>query len=134
MYKRQGESFTDAVIREVWEETGLKISEPKLCGIKDWMKDEETRYIAVSYTHLPQIGVVFSCAVIRVQFHFFRACDHALIKGIDALNHIDFRVVDISHDRSQIGKVSVLRVKNEMCIRDRTCTFKDSSVDLSSTF
>lgn len=31
----RGESFTDAVIREVWEETGLKISEPKLCGIKD---------------------------------------------------------------------------------------------------
>lgn len=29
----RGESFTDAVIREVWEETGLKISEPKLCGI-----------------------------------------------------------------------------------------------------
>ena len=25
----RGESFTDAVIREVWEETGLKISEPK---------------------------------------------------------------------------------------------------------
>ena len=37
----RGESFIDAVIREVWEETGLKISEPKLCGIKDWMKDEE---------------------------------------------------------------------------------------------
>ena len=33
----RGESFTDAVIREVWEETGLKISESKLCGIKDWM-------------------------------------------------------------------------------------------------
>ena len=45
----RGESFTDAVIREVWEETGLKISEPKLCGIKDWMKDEETRYIVLLY-------------------------------------------------------------------------------------
>lgn len=45
----RGESFTDAVIREVSEETGLKISEPKLCGIKDWMKDEETRYIVLLY-------------------------------------------------------------------------------------
>ena len=45
----RGESFTDAVIREVWEGTGLKISEPKLCGIKDWMKDEETRYIVLLY-------------------------------------------------------------------------------------
>ena len=31
----KGESFTDAVIREVLEETGLKISAPQLCGIKD---------------------------------------------------------------------------------------------------
>ena len=30
----QGESFTDAVIREVYEETGLRISSPVLCGIK----------------------------------------------------------------------------------------------------
>lgn len=30
----KGESFTDAVIREVFEETGLRISSPALCGIK----------------------------------------------------------------------------------------------------
>jgi len=34
----KGESFTDAVIREVFEETGLTISSPVLCGIKDWTK------------------------------------------------------------------------------------------------
>lgn len=32
----KGESFTDAVVREVFEETGLRISSPVLCGIKDW--------------------------------------------------------------------------------------------------
>ena len=32
----QGESFTDAVIREVWEETGLNIRSPQVRGIKDW--------------------------------------------------------------------------------------------------
>lgn len=31
----KGESFTDAVIREVFEETGLNISCPVLCGIKN---------------------------------------------------------------------------------------------------
>ena len=35
----KGESFTDAVIREVQEETGLTISSPRLCGIKDWCED-----------------------------------------------------------------------------------------------
>ena len=29
-----GEAFTDSVIREVWEETGLTIEDPRLCGVK----------------------------------------------------------------------------------------------------
>ena len=44
----RGESFTDAVIREIWEETGLKISAPQLCGIKDWYENE-CRYIVLLY-------------------------------------------------------------------------------------
>ena len=45
----KGESFTDAVIREVFEETGLTISAPKLCGIKDWTEDDGSRYIVLFY-------------------------------------------------------------------------------------
>ncbi|MDD6036672.1 MAG: NUDIX domain-containing protein [Lachnospiraceae bacterium] len=45
----KGESFTDAVIREVFEETGLKISSPKICGIKDWMREDGTRYMVLFY-------------------------------------------------------------------------------------
>lgn len=44
-----GESFTDAVIREVREETGLTIRHPRLCGIKDWMRDSGERYIVLLY-------------------------------------------------------------------------------------
>ena len=44
-----GESFTDAVEREVLEETGLKISEPRLCGIKDWIEEDGTRYVVHLY-------------------------------------------------------------------------------------
>lgn len=44
-----GESFTDAVIREVLEETGLTISAPRLCGIKDWTNDDGTRYMVLFY-------------------------------------------------------------------------------------
>ena len=45
----KGESFTDAVIREVFEETGLRISSPALCGIKDWSNDDGSRYMVLFY-------------------------------------------------------------------------------------
>ena len=43
-----GESFTDAVIREIHEETGLKISSPQLCGLKDW-SENGCRYVVLFY-------------------------------------------------------------------------------------
>ena len=45
----KGESFTDAVIREVFEETGLKIFSPMLCGIKDWSNNDGSRYMVLFY-------------------------------------------------------------------------------------
>ena len=44
----EGESFTEAVIREIMEETGLKIYSPQLCGIKDWYENE-CRYVVLFY-------------------------------------------------------------------------------------
>lgn len=44
-----GESFTNAVIREVWEETGLTIERPRLCGLKQFPDDDGTRYIVFLY-------------------------------------------------------------------------------------
>ncbi len=43
------ESFTDAVIREVLEETGLTIRMPQLCGIKDWVEEDGSRYMVLFY-------------------------------------------------------------------------------------
>ncbi|MBQ6824950.1 MAG: 8-oxo-dGTP diphosphatase [Clostridia bacterium] len=34
-----GESFTDAVVREVREETGLSVGDLTLCGVKQWNRD-----------------------------------------------------------------------------------------------
>lgn len=45
----KGESFTDAVIREVREETGLTIVSPQLCGIKDWTEEDGSRYMVLFY-------------------------------------------------------------------------------------
>lgn len=44
-----GESFTLSVIREVKEETGLTVSSPVLCGIKQWPIDKNERYIVLFY-------------------------------------------------------------------------------------
>lgn len=45
----EGESFTDAVIREVREETGVTIEHPRLCGLKQFRTKEGTRYIVFLY-------------------------------------------------------------------------------------
>ena len=40
-----GESFTEAAIRETFEETGLTIEDPKLCGVKQFQTDADARYV-----------------------------------------------------------------------------------------
>ena len=44
-----GESFTDSVIREIYEETGLIITQPRLCGIDSWMCEDGSRYMILLY-------------------------------------------------------------------------------------
>ena len=45
----EGESLAESVIREVYEETGLTIADPKLVALKDWEPDEGGRYIVFCY-------------------------------------------------------------------------------------
>lgn len=45
----KGESFVDSVIREVYEETGLTIEKPRICGTKDWVNEDGSRYLVVLY-------------------------------------------------------------------------------------
>lgn len=44
-----GESFVEAVIREVREETGLTIENPTLCGTKQFQTDNGERYVVLLY-------------------------------------------------------------------------------------
>ena len=44
-----GESFVDAITREVLEETGLTVSNLTLCGIKNWAGEDGTRYFVTCY-------------------------------------------------------------------------------------
>ena len=44
-----GESFVESVIREVWEETGLTIETPILCGVKQFQTRKDERYVVFFY-------------------------------------------------------------------------------------
>ena len=44
-----GEAFVDSVIREVFEETGLTIENPVLCGIKQFQTRRDERYVVLFY-------------------------------------------------------------------------------------
>ena len=68
----RGESFTDAVIREVKEETGLTISKPQLCGIKDWYDDKDFRYVVLLYKTRHYSGVLQSSDEGKVWWEDFK--------------------------------------------------------------
>lgn len=44
-----GESFVESVIREVYEETGLTIENPILCGTKQFQTEKNERYVVLFY-------------------------------------------------------------------------------------
>ena len=39
------EPIVDSVIREMKEETGLTIEKPRLCGVKEWINEDGSRYL-----------------------------------------------------------------------------------------
>ena len=41
----KNESFVESVIREVYEETGLRIEDPVLCGTKQFQDKQDARYV-----------------------------------------------------------------------------------------
>ena len=44
-----GESLVDSIVREMQEETGLTILNPKLIGSKSWMQKDGSRYLFLLY-------------------------------------------------------------------------------------
>ena len=55
-----GEAFTDSVIREVWEETGLTIEDPRLCGVKQFPTDSGARYVVFYFRATKYSGTIRS--------------------------------------------------------------------------
>lgn len=45
----KGESFVASVIREVYEETGLTVENPVLCGTKQFQDEGDVRYVVLFF-------------------------------------------------------------------------------------
>ena len=55
-----GEAFTLSVIREVYEETGLTIEDPVLCGTKQFQTKTGARYVVFFYKASRYHGILQS--------------------------------------------------------------------------
>ena len=76
-----GESFVESVIREVWEETGLTIENPKLCGTKQFQTRRGERYVVFFYKTNRYSGQLKSSDegdvfwIPRTDLHKYTLCD-----------------------------------------------------------
>ena len=52
------EAFTDAAVRETFEETGLKIEDPILCGVKQFQTGKDERYVVFFYKTTKYTGTL----------------------------------------------------------------------------
>ena len=55
-----GESFTNAAVRETWEETGLTIEDPRLVGVKHFQTKNDERYVVFFYKATKYTGTLTS--------------------------------------------------------------------------
>lgn len=52
------EAFTDAAVRETFEETGLKVEDPILCGAKQFQTEKDERYVVFFYKATKYTGTL----------------------------------------------------------------------------
>jgi 8-oxo-dGTP diphosphatase len=60
------EPIVDSVIREMKEETGLTIERPRLCGVKEWINEDGSRYVVFLFKADQFSGDLVSSAEGRV--------------------------------------------------------------------
>ena len=60
------EPIVDSVIREMKEETGLIIESPRLCGLKEWINEDGSRYLVFLFTADKFTGTLTSSSEGRV--------------------------------------------------------------------
>lgn len=91
-----GESFVESAIREVWEETGLTIEDPVLCGVKQFQTKEDARYVVLFFKASRYTGELRSSdegEVFWIPRHSLR--DYRLAMDMEAMVRI-FESEDLS--------------------------------------
>ena len=87
-----GESFEDAVIREMTEETGLTITRPQLCGVKQF-PGEYGRYVVLLYRCNAFSGSLVSSAEGKMEW--FRPEE---LKNIRTVNDLELLIKVMKSD------------------------------------
>ena len=103
-----GEAFTDSVVREVLEETGLTILDPRLCGVKQFPTESGARYVVFFFKATQFTGTLQSSSegevfwVPRVKLSQYRCVNDFLdmIKVMESeeLNEFQYVVQDGNWD------------------------------------
>ena len=83
------ESLTDAVIREVFEEPGLIIKNPIICGVYNWINDDTSRYFVFLYKANEFTGELHSSDEGEVRWiHMDEFLKEPLAQGMEAVFQI----------------------------------------------
>ena len=104
----KGEYVTPSVIREMREETGLTIEDPKLCGIKEFHKAKDgKRYIVFLYVATRYSGELKPSAEGEVFWYPLAELSHSgeLIDGFDEMLTVftEEKISEVFYDRRPDG-------------------------------